>query len=137
MFAISPNSLSPTTTRRAATSMSACGNNKKRRVFNSTPTATKSEAERKQALNAVPAWFRLAVASLYNNVGRNKNGGGGEESYEEAFRTTYTSIQHFSKPSVLKGLDAECQLVHISKTDICLCTRKLMHIPFQVRMHRT
>jgi hypothetical protein len=60
-----------------------------------------------------------------------------EALYERAFRTANTNIQYISRPSIVGAKDADCRLVHLSRTEICMCTLSLVQIPFKVGIFHT
>jgi hypothetical protein len=81
------------------------------------------------ALSEVPEWFAACVAGIYKECG---------DGYEKAFRTANMNIQNISKPSIIPSSssssanDCKCKVIHLTRTEICLCTLNLMEIPFKV-----
>jgi hypothetical protein len=80
--------------------------------------------KREDALSAVPEWFRACCTDMYRNVGG--------MGFEHGFRTANTSMQYISKPCIVTGRDEDVSIVHVSRTEICMCMLSLMEIPFKV-----
>lgn len=82
-----------------------------------------------QVMGAMPAWFRECVNNLYQKM----HGVG----HEAAFHTANTSMPvlgSISLPHIISnGRRALCSTVHVSKSEICMCTQKMMEVPFKVR----
>ncbi len=74
-------------------------------------------------LSSVPEWFRACCRDMYA-----VDGGTG---VEHAFRTANTNMQFISKPSIICGRDDSCTIIHVSRTEICMCMLSLMEIPFR------
>jgi hypothetical protein len=77
----------------------------------------------KDAMDSVPRWFRACVGAMYEG-----------ENYEMAFRTGNLNIQHISKPCIIpKQHEHGCRTIHVSRTEICMCTLSMLEVPFKVR----
>jgi len=79
---------------------------------------------REDVFFSVPEWFRACCRDMYK-----ESGGMG---LEHAFRTANTSMQNISRPCVVNGRDESASIVHVSRTEVCMCMLSLMEIPFKV-----
>lgn len=111
-----------------------CNNNTEKTSSALSPSlnlrATSMTPPLEHVIAAVPGWFRACVSVIYNVDRNNSSPEMNEAAIRRAFRTASTNINYISRPCITSG--KACQVVHLSRTEICMCTLSLMEIPFKV-----
>lgn len=112
---------------RPGSSLSATENKTIRAIIGRKDAAASlnaSSPDLKDVLQNASKWFRDSVAEMYGN----RPGG-----YETAFRTGNVNMNYISKPCIIpKDAESRCSVVHVSRTEICMCTLNMLEVPFKV-----
>lgn len=78
---------------------------------------------------ALPQWFRACADEMY----KKRHGGASFEAvFSRSANTTMPVLQKIPLPHILGPRRAECKLVHVSRTDICMCSLSMLRIRFEV-----
>ena len=77
-------------------------------------------------------WFSQVLDAMYAcSVQKD----GGEVGFHHYFQSAYVNPPYIQLPSACAGHEAECTILQISKTDMCMCALALAHVPFQVNFN--
>lgn len=97
------------------------------KLFTHTKQPLLTSASREDIMQALPMWFRECVDDIYK-----KKHGTNCGAALSTGNTTMAALGCISLPHILAGKRSSCKLVHLSKTEICMCTKSMLEVPFQV-----
>ena len=90
-----------------------------------------SQNTKDEVFRAMPEWFRTCADSMY----KKKHGSSFEHAFRSKANTTMLALQRIKLPHIFtigKNRQSECKLVHMSCSEMCMCTLSMMRVRFEV-----
>ena len=79
----------------------------------------------------MPEWFRTCADNMY----KKKHGSSFEYAFKSKANTTMLALQRIKLPHIFTTRRSECKLVHVSNSEMCMCTLSMMRVRFEVSMY--
>ena len=99
-----------------------------------TSSSSSLQNTKEDVFRAMPEWFRTCADNLY----KKKHGSSFEHAFRSKANTTMLALQRIKLPHIFtigKNRRSECKLVHMSCSEMCMCTLSMMRVRFEVSTH--